>query len=79
MTHTPNELHEEFPQCADRIHALKESDRAFAALAEAYHELNRTIHRGETLVEPMADEALEDLKRKRLTMKDEVAARLAAA
>ena len=29
MTHTPHELHEEFPDKADAIHRLRESDAHF--------------------------------------------------
>ena len=45
MSHTPHELAEEFPDAADRIHELKQTDAHFARLADEYHELNRQIHR----------------------------------
>lgn len=73
---TPHELDEEFPAAKAKIHDLKTSDRHFAKLAEAYHEVNRTIHRMETDVEPTSDETLEGLKKKRLALKDEIAALL---
>ena len=76
MTHTPHELHEEFPEHAGRLHELKVSNHHFAKLADEYHALNRTIHRAETEVEPMDDFHLEDLKKKRLLLKDEIAALL---
>lgn len=79
MGHTPHELHEEFPAQAAAITRLKTSDPEFAALAEAYHEVNRAIHRMETEVETVSDEVLEETKKKRLALKDQVAARLAAA
>lgn len=78
MTHTPHELHEEFPEFADRIHRLKVSDNHFARLAEDYHRLNRDIHRAEANVEPTSDEDLEDLKKQRLRIKDEIFAMLKA-
>jgi uncharacterized protein len=78
MSHTPHELHEEFPELAETIHRLKVGDAHFAGLAEAYHTLNRTIHRMEAGVEAVADPVLEDFKKQRLAMKDEIAARLAA-
>ena len=39
MSHTPHELTEEFPDLADKIHALKTSDAHFAKLADEYHEI----------------------------------------
>lgn len=77
MTHTPHELHEEFPEHADKLHELKLSNQHFAKLAEDYHALNRTIHRAESDLEPMDDFHLEDLKKKRLVLKDEIAGMLA--
>jgi uncharacterized protein YdcH (DUF465 family) len=78
MSHTPHELHEEFPEHHDAIHALKVSDAHFARLADAYHDLNRAIHRAETDVEPTDDAHLETMKKRRLALKDEIAGMLAA-
>lgn len=77
MTHTPHELAEEFPDYKERIHALKSTDQHFARLAEEYHEINRTIHRSETGVEPLADLTEEEFRKRRLHLKDEIAAMLA--
>jgi hypothetical protein len=77
MGHTPHELNEEFPEQADRIHALKTSDSHFAGLTETYHTVNRGIHRIESGVEPADDLVLEEMKKQRLALKDEIAARLA--
>ncbi|MGP9821289.1 YdcH family protein [Salinarimonas sp. NSM] len=79
MSHVPHELAEEFPEAAERIHALKQENAHFAKLADEYHELNRTIHRIETRVEPTSDEVEQDLRRKRLVLKDEIAAMLSTA
>ncbi|POF32325.1 YdcH family protein [Roseibium marinum] len=79
MSHVPHELHEEFPDAADTLHALKTNDAHFARLADEYHTVNREVHRIETDVEPASDEALEELKKKRLLLKDQIAALLAAA
>ena len=73
MTHVPHELHAEFPEHADRIHELKVSNAHFAHLADKYHEVNRAIHRAETEVEPTDDFHLEDMKKERLALKDELA------
>lgn len=79
MSHVPHELHEEFPEAADILHSLKTSDAHFTRLADEYHTVNREVHRIETNVEPAADEVLENLKKKRLLLKDRIAALLAAA
>lgn len=72
MTHTPHELIHEFPESGDRIHLLKEQDGHFRKLADIYHDLNREIHRGETDVEPVGQFHLEELKKRRLTLLDEI-------
>lgn len=74
-----HELHEEFPEHAEAIHVLKTKNAHFARIAEDYHALNRAIHRMETNVEPADDATIEDLKRKRLALKDEIAGFLATA
>ena len=55
MSHTPHELHEEFPELVGKITELKQSDQHFARLAEEYHEVNRAVHRAETNVEPVQE------------------------
>lgn len=79
MSHTPHELHEEFPEHTDTISRLKESDAHFARLAESYHEVNRAIHRAEERLDPMSEEAEESLRRERVKLKDEIARILATA
>jgi len=76
MSHTPHELAEEFPDAAEKIHALKTSNAHFAKLAEEYHELNRQIHRIETDMEPASDEHQTELRKKRMVLKDEIYAML---
>lgn len=72
MSHTPNELAEQFPQAIDKMHELKESDAHFAKLFDEYHELNRAIHRAETNVEPTDDFHMEDMRKQRLAFLDEI-------
>lgn len=72
MSHTPHELAEEFPDKVDAMHALKQSDAHFARLFDEYHEVNRTIHRAETNVEPMEELAEVDLRKQRAALKDEI-------
>jgi hypothetical protein len=78
MSHVAHELHEIFPEFSDQIHELKQSDQHFHRFFEAYHELNREIHRAEAEVETLGDEALETLKKKRLKLLDQIQAMLAA-
>ena len=52
MSSNPNDLVDDFPGREQDIHALKTSNGHFARLFDEYDELNRTIHRLETRVEP---------------------------
>ncbi len=79
MSHTPHELAEDFPGKADAIHALKQSDAHFAKLADAYHDVNRAVHRAETGVEPVSEVAEQEMRRERMAIKDEIAGILAKA
>jgi uncharacterized protein len=72
MSHTPHELHEEFPELAERITQLKEHNAHFARLADDYHEVNRTVHRAETNVEPTDELHEVELRKKRAQLKDEL-------
>lgn len=73
MSHVPHDLHDEFPDDGEVLHQLKVSDRHFQTLAARYHDLSREIHRIEAGVEPSGDARLEDLKKNRLALLDEVA------
>jgi len=78
MSHTPHELHEEFPDKAEKISALKQADAHFARLAEEYHDLNRKVHRAETNVEPVAELVEVEMRKKRAALKDEIYQMLSA-
>ena len=41
MSHVQHELHDEFPEYKEKIHALKTGDRHFARLFDEYHVVNR--------------------------------------
>jgi uncharacterized protein YdcH (DUF465 family) len=73
MSHTPHELTEEFPQKADAIHRLRESDAHFRRLTDEYHEVNRAIHRAETRSEPTTEAHEEEMRRTRAHLKDQIA------
>ncbi|MEP2783756.1 MAG: DUF465 domain-containing protein [Pseudoruegeria sp.] len=72
MSNTPHELADEFPDKVDAIHTLKQENAHFSKLVEAYHSINRDVHRAETQVEPtdMLHEA--ELRKQRLALKDEI-------
>ncbi|MDF1608926.1 YdcH family protein [Hoeflea sp. YIM 152468] len=72
MSHTPNELPEEFPEHVEKMHEMKQDDDHFAKLSDAYHDLNRAIHRAETNVEPTDDFTMESMRKQRLKLKDEI-------
>lgn len=62
----------EFPQLKDKIHALKTSNNHFARRFDEYNDLDREVRRLEGVGSPKADETMEELKRKRLSLKDEL-------
>ena len=72
MSNTPHEIHDEFPDYADKMHALKLSDERFAEMLEGYRDVNRAIHRAETEVEPVGDVHMEDMRKRRMVLKDEI-------
>jgi uncharacterized protein YdcH (DUF465 family) len=78
MTRVAHELSDDFPEQAQAIHALKGVNAHFGKLADRYHELNRTLHRMETNLEPADDLVMEEFKKERLKLKDEIAALLKA-
>ena len=77
MVRIPHDLREEFPQETALIERLIRDDYQFRRLADRYDEVNRSIYRIETEEEPTTDEVLERLKKRRLKLKDDVAAILA--
>lgn len=72
MSHVQHELHDEFPEYKEKIHALKTGDRHFARLFDEYHVVNREIHRHEVNGIDIADDALETMKKNWLKLKDEL-------
>lgn len=72
MSHTPHELHEEFPDLADKISEMKQNDAHFARLADEYHDINRQIHGAETLVSPVEELTEVEMRKKRANLKDQL-------
>jgi uncharacterized protein YdcH (DUF465 family) len=75
----PHGLGDEFPDQQPLIKRLTKSSYEFGRLAAAYDEVNRRIWRIESEDEPTTDEALEKLKKRRLLLKDDIAALLTKA
>lgn len=73
MSHIPHDLAEEFPEAAAKIHELKLGNAHFAKIADEYHEVNKGIHRIKAEIETTSDAYAEELKKKRLALKDLVA------
>ena len=72
MLNEKHDLIHELPEHRETIHNLKTSDAHFAKLFEEYHELDHEVHRIETGVENTSDDYLEQRKKKRLFLKDEL-------
>jgi len=77
MTHTPHALHAEFPDDADALHNLKLDSAHFNNRADAYHDLNREIHRIDSGIEAASGDRIEQLKKARLALLDEIAGMIA--
>ena len=67
-----HDLLHELPEYKNVIHDLKVSDRHFAKLFAEYHDLDHEIHRFESGVESCDDAYLEERKKLRLSLKDQL-------
>jgi uncharacterized protein YdcH (DUF465 family) len=67
-----HDLIHELPEFRDKIHELKVSDKHFAKLFDEYHEVDHEVRRIEQEIETPSDEYTEELKKKRLFLKDEL-------
>ena len=79
MSNTPHTLADEFPDQMDAIHKLKAASPEFARLLEQYDEVNDKVHLAETNLQPTDDLNEVELRKRRLSIKDEIAKALAAA
>jgi len=66
------ELAQEFPEHKETIHRLKTDDAHFAGLMDQYHTITRELLRVAQEIETVSDPVAEDLKKKRLALKDEL-------
>jgi len=67
-----HDLIHELPEYRDKIHALKEGNAHFAKLFAEYHEVDHEIRRIEQEIETPSDEYTEELKKRRLLLKDQL-------
>ncbi|MGD9096038.1 MAG: DUF465 domain-containing protein [Chromatiales bacterium] len=70
LSHHP--LVKEFPDHKDDIHRLKMENNYFQNLMDKYEELDKEIFRIEDGSEPTEDLIVEQLKKRRLALKDEL-------
>jgi uncharacterized protein YdcH (DUF465 family) len=76
MLGEPHDLVHEFPELESRIHELRKADGTFSQLMDQYDEIDTQIRDLEALGQPVADETIEDLKKRRVHLKDRLYALL---
>lgn len=67
-----HDLHTEFPDMADAITVLKDANAYFARLYASYNRLTGKVEDLEAHDMPVADFTLEDMKKQRVKLKDEL-------
>lgn len=72
MSNTPHELAEEFPEHSSTIDALKETQPHFARLVDDYHQINLEVYRAQENIAPTDDQHENEMRKKRLVLKDEI-------
>lgn len=67
-----HDLIHELPEHRDTIRRLKMSDQRFSRLFDEYHVVDHEVHRIETGIENTSDAYLDERKKQRLHLKDEL-------
>jgi uncharacterized protein YdcH (DUF465 family) len=67
-----HDIHQEFPDMRDAITGLKDANAHFAALFARYNRLTGKVENLEEHDMPVADFTLEDMKKQRVKLKDEI-------
>ena len=62
----------EFPEFKDAMHTLKLGNPHFAKLFNEYDDADKAINQAENGVANLADDVLENLKKVRVTLKDQL-------
>ncbi len=78
MSHISQALYEIFPDAADILQTLKTENGHFMTLAERFEPIDDEIKKIEAGLEPSSEIRLEDLKKQRLLIKDEIATLISA-
>ncbi len=65
-------LYDDFPEYHDRINQLKLENETFARLATEYHQLDHSVRGLERRDIPTTDQHFEELKIRRVHLKDEL-------
>jgi uncharacterized protein len=68
----PHDLHHDFPEFKERIHELKVGNHHFAKLFEEYEHVDKAVRHLEQLDTPTSDKHMEELKLKRVHVKDQL-------
>lgn len=67
-----HDLVHELPEYRNKIHEMKVNDQHFSKLFDEYHEVDHELRRIEQEIETPTDEYTEELKKKRLHLKDQL-------
>ncbi len=78
MTVEHHDLHHEFPEYNDKINELKIGNHYFRKLFDEYHELTKDIEAMENETTPASTTSEEELKLRRVQLKDELFSMLQA-
>lgn len=65
-------LAKDFPELSHLIDELRSRDREFARLMDEYHRTDKKIYGYEIKQRPVADDYVEQLKRSRVRLKDQL-------
>ena len=67
-----HDLHHEFPEYLDYIHSLKTASEQFGHMYDEYHQLTREVERLEEEDLPVDDFTIENMKKHRVWLKDQM-------
>jgi len=67
-----HDLHHDFPELDEKIHELKLGNNHFRRLYDEYHQLTRSVENMENEVTPTSTRTEEEMKAKRVRLKDEL-------
>jgi uncharacterized protein len=73
-----HDLAHDFPEYREKIHNLKLQNAHFAKLFDEYHVVTKNVERLEGEDMPVSDETLEEQKKERIQLKDQLYAMLVA-